>query len=154
MSIVYRQLGRRLITLGHLGDSVPFEKAVETMMEVTLAHELGHLVLHMEPQSVTGRVFFDELEDGGSGDRFAEELEADTYAADALVPRDVWLQHRETLVDSTTAVLEFAEQLGVSPAIVAGRARWESGDYAKLNHLLGRGKMAALFSNSIATGVA
>jgi HTH-type transcriptional regulator/antitoxin HigA len=42
-------------------------------------------------------------------------------------------------------VLVLAEELEISPAIVAGRIRWESGDYTRHVQLIGQGKVRSQF---------
>ena len=41
-------------------------------------------------------------------------------------------------------LIEFAEKLGASPAVVAGRIRKERKDYSKFSELVGQGKVREL----------
>lgn len=104
----------------------------------TLLHELAHAALHLgEDRSV----IFDDL-DVNSGDGI--EAEADAFARDALVPPK--LAKRCLKPDLTIEELhEIAELAEVHPAIVAGRYRWEHGDYRKFSRLLGRGEVKIHF---------
>lgn len=76
----------------------------------TVFHELGHLVLH------SGAAFVDE--DDTPGDQ--REVEADKFAAEAIIPpdredefRSLSLQHRQ--------VTRFAVSLGVAPGLIVGQ---------------------------------
>lgn len=42
-------------------------------------------------------------------------------------------------------IIEFADELGISPAVVAGRVRQEIKDYSKFTDLVGQGKVRKLF---------
>lgn len=81
----------------------------------TLFHELGHVLLHGDKELYV------------TGDETAEEGEANDYAAEVLVPREyvARLPQRRDL----TAVTALAEELGVAPSIVLGRAQRETADY-------------------------
>lgn len=81
----------------------------------TLFHELGHVLLHGDKELYV------------TGDDTAEEAEANEYAADVLVPREyeARLPRRRDL----GAVTDLAEELGIAPSIVLGRAQRETGDY-------------------------
>ena len=119
----------------------------------TLAHELAHLVLHLDDGTADGRVFFDELENGDRGQGTAEEQEANEYATNMLIPEHVWRQKAAALT-SPMSVVVLAEELGLSPAIVAGRCRWESGNFGLYDKLLGRGQVRVLFQDNVAEAVA
>jgi len=119
----------------------------------TLAHELAHLVLHLDDGASTGRVFFDELENARQVAAGPEEREANDYAANMLIPDDVW-QERSERLRSPVAVLQLADELGVSPAIVAGRVRWQRGNYRIHDTLVGKGQIRALFRDDPAQAAA
>lgn len=72
-------------------------------------HEAGHLLKHGKK-----RIF---IENGGAKDEFEEE--ADRFAADFLIPRDV--QSELPNLRSKRRITEFAERIGVHPGIVVGR---------------------------------
>jgi len=68
-------------------------------------------------------MFIDWLKEGTSDEQEAE-AEANTFAKDGLIPRDLWLRSDAYRLGSEGGVLNLAKQLGVHPAIVAGsRAR-------------------------------
>jgi len=87
----------------------------------TLFHELGHILLHGDK----------ELYLNGA-DNTAEE-EANTYAADVLIPRE--FVHRLPTTRDVGAVTTLADELGIAPSIVLGRAQRETKDYAWGHHL-------------------
>jgi HTH-type transcriptional regulator/antitoxin HigA len=83
-------------------------------------HELAHIALHLDE---TEQWFLDDL-DAQSGDQV--EQEADALAQEALIPKEKW--DIDSLKDATS--VRFASsKLGISPCIVAGRVRYESGDH-------------------------
>jgi HTH-type transcriptional regulator / antitoxin HigA len=102
----------------------------------TLLHELGHIALHLSDPS--DDVFIDSLEDSASDEQEAE-AEANAFAKDGLVPRDLWLRSDAYRLGSEGSVLNLAKQLGVHPAIVAGRIRHERRDFRIFTDLVGVG---------------
>lgn len=97
-----------------------------------LLHEVAHVALHLTPDAP---VFLDDLDRGNSEH---DEQEADDMAKEALIPAVAWdtakVQHTLTADDAVA----FADQIGVAPAIVAGRLRHETQNYRLLNHLIGK----------------
>ena len=97
-----------------------------------LLHEVAHVALHLTPDTP---VFLDDLDRGSSEH---DEQEADDMAKEALIPGAAWdtakVQHTLTADDAVA----FADQIGVAPAIVAGRLRHETQNYRLLNHLIGK----------------
>ena len=108
----------------------------------TLLHELGHLGRHLDQCSdETG--FVDDLTlrdvEAGAGD--AKELEADDWAQNALIPPDIW--DNGVILDNPTpvAVMQMAWEARVNPAVVAGRVRYERGEYRLLSQFVGTGEV-------------
>lgn len=102
----------------------------------TLLHELGHIALHLaEPGN---DVFVDSIDDGRTDDQEAE-AEADAFAKDGLVPRDTWLRSDARRLGSESSVVNLAKQLGIHPAIVAGRIRYERKEFRIFTNLIGVG---------------
>lgn len=101
----------------------------------TLFHELAHLNLHLNQNNFA---FFDDTE---SKDRSPDkqEKEANDFSAQHLIPDKLWKPWRKsnTGIVSKDEILRFANSIGISPAIVAGRLRWETGDYKKYSAMLG-----------------
>jgi HTH-type transcriptional regulator/antitoxin HigA len=102
----------------------------------TLLHELGHIALHLSEPS--DDVFIDSLEDSTS-DEQEEEAEANAFAKDNLIPRDLWLRSDAYRLGTAGSVLSLANEIGVHPAIVAGRIRYERRDFRILSDLVGMG---------------
>jgi HTH-type transcriptional regulator/antitoxin HigA len=112
----------------------------------TLLHELGHIRLHLRSR---GQAFFDETVKPSRDARPAEEQEADEFARDCLISTTVWEQVAESLLadPAEQAVIEASQELGIHPAIVAGRVRWETGDYRHLGSLVGRRQVRDQFAS-------
>jgi HTH-type transcriptional regulator / antitoxin HigA len=107
----------------------------------TLLHELGHIVLHLSEPSDS--VFIDSLEDSSSDEQEAE-AEANAFAKDGLVPRDVWLRSDAYRLGTESSVLSLAKQIEVHPAIIAGRIRYERRDFRLFSELVGMGEVRDL----------
>ncbi len=106
-----------------------------------VAHELAHVILHLRDGATS---FVDDLEPGP--DVSPLEAEADELAGESLVPTSIWRRSRACLQGSPEAVTELAASLGVSPAIVAGRVRFERRNYRILGQMVGTGRVRGLFS--------
>ncbi len=89
----------------------------------TLMHELVHVQRHLGRQSST---FVDE-DDADEHDE--REAEANIYAAEAFIPRQVWKSSEAYRTKRSEAVVRLADSLMIHPAIVAGRIHKESGRY-------------------------
>ncbi len=103
----------------------------------TLFHELGHIRLHLSKPSE--EVFVDS--DENESDEFEAEAEANAFAKDSLVPRDTWSRSGAHRLGSEGSVIQLAKQLGVHPAIVAGRIRYERRDFRIFTDLIGLDKV-------------
>jgi HTH-type transcriptional regulator/antitoxin HigA len=100
----------------------------------SLFHELGHILLH-ESQ----RIFIESDDDGLNPESL--ENEADEWAADTLIAKAAYDDFitRKDLVE--TAIIGFAEKLGIAPGIVVGRLQHDALiDNAQLNNLRTRYK--------------
>lgn len=106
----------------------------------SLMHELVHIQKHVN----NGVEFIlDNLEHDPASDPI--EVEADKLARDLLIPKSVWRNSVALNQKSLDAVMAFARQQQIHPAIIAGRIRFESNDYSILSNLLGVGKVRHLF---------
>jgi HTH-type transcriptional regulator/antitoxin HigA len=96
-----------------------------------LLHELVHVKEHLGPD----RLFIADDLDDKVHRQTAEEREADERARDILIPSAEWLASE--LVDSPTmdAAMALADKLRIHPAIVAGRVRFESGNWRFLSSI-------------------
>lgn len=106
----------------------------------TLFHELGHLKKHMKSSSSE---FLDDLE-AESKDK--DEIEADDFAADTLIPPEAW----ETIAGnlqciSRDDVIRLSQEITVSPSIIAGRIRKEKKNYRIFKDLVGYREVRKLF---------
>lgn len=112
----------------------------------TLFHEVGHLCLHLAKPSK--EIFVDSEEGSELGGIQAEaEAEADAFAKDNLIHRDTWVRSDARRLGNEASVLALARQLGIHPAIVAGRIRFERREFHIFDRLVGRGLVReALFS--------
>jgi HTH-type transcriptional regulator / antitoxin HigA len=110
----------------------------------TLVHELAHLYLHLDDANLA---FFDDTESVSEDPELPQEIEADRFTRDALVPAEFWEQAGSALIEAQDAetILEAARTLGVGPEIIAGRVRWESGDYTRFTELVGNKKIRSKF---------
>ncbi|MBZ6078160.1 helix-turn-helix domain-containing protein [Microvirga puerhi] len=88
----------------------------------TLLHELGHIFLHYGQGLQDG--FFDDL-DANRGGKL--EVEADQFAEDALIPKELWRTSPARFSKTIEPVQKFAAGLSINPAIVVGRIRRERG---------------------------
>jgi HTH-type transcriptional regulator / antitoxin HigA len=109
----------------------------------TLVHELSHVYLHLNQNTA----FFDDLETGPDAVLDAQEAEANALTWSLLIPTHHWQQAREALLanSSPEQIIAFAEELQISPAIVAGRIRWETSDFSRFHSLIGNKKVRRLF---------
>ena len=105
----------------------------------TLEHELAHALFHLDDNSGS---FFDDLGLDSVDDK---EEDADKRAKESLIPNDVWMSSEVRTKPSPMEVIGLAHELGIHPAIVAGRARYEHQDYRRLSQLLGSGTVRDLF---------
>ena len=107
----------------------------------TLMHELAHISLH---SGLSQDSYIDDMtmsvDDGNS-----IENEADDLARESLIPDSTW--YASGILDSPTpqAVMALAMEIGVNPAVVAGRIRYETGDYRRLSQFVGNGTVRQLF---------
>ena len=105
-----------------------------------LCHELAHVALHLEEGG--DDCFFDDFNEK-KGNELEEE--ADRFARDALIPPKVWANARIRDSHTPIAVMEFAGDRRINPAIVAGRIRWEKNNYRILTRMLGRDEVRIHF---------
>jgi HTH-type transcriptional regulator / antitoxin HigA len=113
-----------------------------------LLHELAHIGRHMD--GTHREAFIDDLSlrevDGVQRD--TKEEEADEWAENALIPKKIWEAAQVRINPTSLAVTAFAQQLGISPAIVAGRIRHETRNFRLLSHFVGTGEVRRqLFRN-------
>jgi HTH-type transcriptional regulator / antitoxin HigA len=103
-----------------------------------LFHELAHVMLHLDKDVE----FFDDLEAAPDG----VEKEADEFACESLIPMEVWEKSIARYSPKKETIKELAAELGISPAVVAGRIRKESENWTILNDLIGVGEVRKQFA--------
>ena len=109
----------------------------------TLLHEVGHIVLHYRTGLAAG--FFDDIESASLDE---VETEADKFASNMLIPEQLWLRSPARISRSPEPMLKLADQLGISPAIVFGRIRFERKNFALFADKIGRGRVRKVFERS------
>jgi HTH-type transcriptional regulator/antitoxin HigA len=104
-----------------------------------LMHELVHVQKHLHRGNVES--IFDDL------DARAEDIEqeADQLASEILVPADKWETALVRYTRSNDSIRDFANELSIHPAIVAGKIRREADNYAILVDIVGQGEVRKLF---------
>lgn len=102
----------------------------------TLLHEFAHVSCHLGGET---SVILDDLDVKSSE---GIETQADEFARNALIPKELWEEHVSADM-SVKEVLSIAKEAGVHPAVVAGRWRYEHADYRRFSRLLGRGEVRA-----------
>ncbi len=107
----------------------------------TLLHELAHVARHLGVDA-TSR-FFDDLETGSGDD--PREVEADSLAGEVLIPEEAWTRSPARVLPTPDAAERLAADLGIHPAIVAGRIQHERGNYKLLHNLVGRDEVRSWF---------
>lgn len=97
-----------------------------------LLHELAHVAMHLKPETP---VFVDDLDRTNPQ---SVETEADAMAQEALIPGQRWSEAKVRQTLTPEDAIAFADEIGVHPAIVAGRLRHEEKNYRLLSHLIGK----------------
>jgi len=109
----------------------------------TLCHELAHVTLHLEAHHEDA--FVDDLEAAGMS---ASEEGADAFAAECLIPGSKWKGSGLRDRWPSSAVVAFASELRIHPAIVAGRIRRERKNHKMLFQLVGHREVRRHFEGS------
>lgn len=109
----------------------------------TLVHELCHLFLHVDHLIDP---IIEDLDNNDQGEDSLIERQANMLARDLLIPRNLWRNCPCKYDISDTAVINFAKQLGIHPAIVAGRIRFEKNDYSLYKKIIDSVNIREIFS--------
>ena len=108
----------------------------------TVLHELAHIGLHLgDCSEETGFIDDHSLRGVQSVGSDTTEQEADRLAQDSLIPSEIWGEGEILAEPAPMAVLSMAWEAQVHPAIVAGRVRYETGDYRLLSQFVGTGSV-------------
>lgn len=108
-----------------------------------LFHELIHVIEHLQKGKIEG--IFDDMD---ASDKQKIESEADSLAAEALLPSEIWNKSLAKYVRSPDTVKSLATELEISPAIIAGRIRHEANNYVILKELVGQGEVRKYFPDA------
>ncbi len=96
----------------------------------TLMHELGHVYLHLANNE--DESFMDIADENGGYGNSPKELEADTFAQDALIPREVWEDFEiRYFRPIDTNFIAFAKECNIHPAIPFGRYSFKMKEFNK-----------------------
>ena len=108
----------------------------------TLLHECAHVIKHL---SADNSLILDDFDSATEDER---EHEANVLARDAAIPLDVWESHQifKLKRPKKNHVYSLASQMEIHPALVAGRIRYERGQYSILSNLVGNGEVRKLFN--------
>lgn len=98
----------------------------------TLAHELAHVILHYDSLR---EVILDDL-DETMNLTHGKEFEANKLAGDMLISRRVWRSCPVKFSNDSLEIIQFSEEVGINPAIVAGRLRKERNNYSLFTDLI------------------
>jgi HTH-type transcriptional regulator/antitoxin HigA len=111
----------------------------------TLLHEIAHVTRHLFQDQRAGITeYYDDLDVDQADD--PREQEADHFARESLVPASEWRNSAVAFAPSVDSAVALADDLGVSPAVVAGRVRHEKRNYRLLSSLVGAGQVRRLFA--------
>ena len=110
-----------------------------------LLHELAHVGRHLDDD--LGDAFVDDLSlSAATTDREdPRETEADEWAAEALIPHQIWEISPARENPTPLTVMSLAHALHVHPAIIAGRVRHERHNYRLLSQFVGTGQVRHQF---------
>lgn len=105
----------------------------------TLFHELAHVKLHLSNKS---KAFFDDM----TNEMLKEiEKEADSYANKMLIPQAEWQKEHFSKYSEIGDIEYFADRIKISPAIPAGRIRYETKNYKLFTSVIGSGTVKKMF---------
>jgi HTH-type transcriptional regulator/antitoxin HigA len=107
----------------------------------TLLHECAHVIKHL---SEDNSLILDDFESETVDER---EHEANILARDAVVPIEIWKNHKITYAKHPNKehVIDLANKMEVHPALIAGRVRYERKRYDILSGLVGNREVRKLF---------
>ena len=110
----------------------------------SLCHELAHQSLHLE-NNISDAFFEDLSVEAPTSD--IKEREADAWASNVLIPDALWQSSQAATNPTPANALKLAREVGINPAIIAGRIRKETGNYRLLTNYVGHGEVRKLFAN-------
>ncbi|MCA1176101.1 MULTISPECIES: ImmA/IrrE family metallo-endopeptidase [unclassified Pantoea] len=105
----------------------------------TLLHEVVHIWKHVHNEET----FIDDL-DASSDDK--KEAEANRLAKESFIPRAIWKRSDAYISPSKESIDTLSRELKITPAIIAGRLRRESGNYRQFSDLIGQGEVSKILA--------
>lgn len=105
----------------------------------TLLHEVVHIWKHVHNEET----FIDDL-DASSDDK--KEAEANRLAKESFIPRAIWKRSDAYISPSKESIDALSRELKITPAIIAGRLRRESGNYRQFSDLIGQGEVSKILT--------
>ncbi len=111
----------------------------------SLLHELAHVGLHLDQDG--GDFYADDftLRDSDQNREKSHELQADEWAEEALIPKDIWEVSDVRTLPTPMRIIHLASELRIHPAVVAGRIRHERKNYHLLSQFVGNGAVRSQF---------
>lgn len=97
----------------------------------TLSHELSHIALHFEKLD---SAIIDDLDEEAKSD---VEIEANRYAADAIIPRNLLNKSNAMRSSNDEDIVELARQCEVHPALVAGAIQHHKKNFRLYKDIVG-----------------
>ena len=113
-----------------------------------LLHELAHVGWHLDTDNTNTFVDDITLRTLAQTHEDPREREADKLAEEALIPEEIWKSIKLDTSTSSKVVKRLAYKLGIHPAIVAGRIRYESKNYRLLSQFVATGKIRSQFESN------
>jgi HTH-type transcriptional regulator/antitoxin HigA len=112
----------------------------------TLIHELGHVIKHLFSES-DSTAFFDDTFSNNKECLSKVEQEANTFAMEYLIPpTKVKINElKDSSVWTDSKIIETSKEINRSPAILAGRIRYETGNFSQFSEILGNKGVKFLF---------
>lgn len=98
----------------------------------TLLHELSHIALHLEQLSTP---IIDDLDEDPQN---LIEKQANRLTKDSFVEKSIWRNCPPKYQLGDEIVIDFAKEMGIHPAIIAGMLRYEKKNYTIYNDIIHR----------------
>jgi HTH-type transcriptional regulator/antitoxin HigA len=139
-------------------DGAAMLDGTDPIVALTLRHDrldnfwfaLLHEIVHVQKHLKSGQVFIADNLDDKTRTGETEEDEADAGAREALIPKELWDSAEVRTTFALEDALDLAQKAGVNPAIVAGRIRYETGDWRLLSGLIrDGGQVTSLFQDQL-----
>jgi HTH-type transcriptional regulator/antitoxin HigA len=98
----------------------------------TLSHELAHIILHYDDLR---EIILDDLDETANHTQ-GKEYEANKLAGDMLIPRSIWRSCPVKFSTESDDIKQFAGEVSIHPAIIAGRIRRDRAKYSLFTDII------------------